>query len=118
MMNDNDTPFASIVGQDIAKAKLGFYLTSYLQTRMVPNLMMVAPKGCGKTTMAQDIAKCLLKFGEDGKPEINHLTGKPLRKLFLTVNCSTIKNVKAFINGLIIPNVVDKDVTILFDEAS
>lgn len=114
----NDVPFTSVVGQDIAKAKLGFYLNSYMKTRMVPNLMMVAPKGCGKTTMAREVAKCLVRFNEVGAPEINAETGRPRRKMFVEVNCSTIKGIKAFINGLIIPQVVDKDVTILFDEAS
>ena len=114
----NDKPFDTVVGQEIAKAKLGFYLESYMKTRMVPNLMMVAPKGCGKTTMAREVAKCLIRFNEIGQPELNAETGRPRRKNFVEVNCSTIKGIKQFINGLIIPHVVDKDVTLLFDEAS
>jgi Holliday junction resolvasome RuvABC ATP-dependent DNA helicase subunit len=43
---------------------------------------------------------------------------RPEKKPFVEVNCSTLKSVKQFINGLIIPYVNDKDVTLLFDEAS
>jgi Holliday junction resolvasome RuvABC ATP-dependent DNA helicase subunit len=50
--------------------------------------------------------------------EINPTTNKPRKKTFVEINCSTLKNVKQFINGLIIPYVQDKDVTLLFDEAS
>jgi Holliday junction resolvasome RuvABC ATP-dependent DNA helicase subunit len=42
----------------------------------------------------------------------------PKRKEFLEINCATIKNVKQFINSVIIPRVQDKDVTVFFDEAS
>jgi Holliday junction resolvasome RuvABC ATP-dependent DNA helicase subunit len=43
---------------------------------------------------------------------------KDKKKTFVEINCSTIKNLKQFINGVIIPYIQDKDVTILFDEAS
>jgi Holliday junction resolvasome RuvABC ATP-dependent DNA helicase subunit len=36
----------------------------------------------------------------------------------IIVNCSTIKNVKGFFNQIMLPYVYDKDVTIIFDEAS
>lgn len=96
-----------------------FYLDSYMQTRLVPNMMIVAPKGQGKTTLAREFAKGLIKFdNESGLVEINPATNQPRRKAFVEVNCSTLKSVKQFINGLVIPYVQDKDVTLLFDEAS
>lgn len=99
--------FESIVGQDSAKRKLAFYLEGYNASRIIPHLMFVAPKGCGKTTLAKATAKHL------GKPDAS---GKP--KTFLEINCSTIKNIRQFINQVVIPHINDKDVTVLFDEAS
>lgn len=113
-----DVLFKDIVGQVSAKKELTFYLEAYMKTRIAPNMMIVAPKGQGKTTIAREFAKGLVKFDENGMIEMNASTGKPRRKTFVEVNCSTLKNVHQFINGLIIPYVQDKDVTLLFDEAS
>ena len=115
--------FSEIVGQEKPKKELGFYLNSYMQTRMIPNLMIVAPKGQGKTTMAKATAKHLVQFDEEGNVmqvpcKTDPTVMKDKRKPFVEINCSSLKNVKQFINGLIIPYVQDKDVTILFDEAS
>jgi Holliday junction resolvasome RuvABC ATP-dependent DNA helicase subunit len=119
----NDTLFGSIVGQDKPKKEMAFYLNAYMQTRMVPNMMIVAPKGQGKTTIARELAKGLIQFDEHGVPmetpsKQDPSVMRPKRKPFVEVNCSTLKSVKQFINGLIIPYVNDKDVTLLFDEAS
>jgi MoxR-like ATPase len=80
--------------------------------------MFNAPKGQGKTTLARATAKGLVKFADDGKVEMKEDGKTPRKKSFVEVNCSSLKNVKQFINGLIIPFVQDKDVTLLFDEAS
>lgn len=119
----NDTLFADIVGQEKPKKELGFYLNSYMLTRMIPNLMIVAPKGQGKTTMARATAKGLVQFDEDGRTievpsKFDASVMRAKRKPFVEINCSTLKSVKQFINGVVIPYVQDKDVTLLFDEAS
>lgn len=119
----NDTLFKEIVGQEKPKKELNFYLDSYMRTRMVPNMMIVAPKGQGKTTIARELAKGLIQFDENGNvmevpSKLDPAVLKPKRKPFVEVNCSTLKSVKQFINGLVIPYVQDKDVTLLFDEAS
>jgi Holliday junction resolvasome RuvABC ATP-dependent DNA helicase subunit len=121
-MNDT-TLFADIVGQEKPKKELGFYLDSYMRTRMVPNMMIVAAKGQGKTTIARAFAKGLIQFDEFGQvvqipSKLDPAALKPKRKAFIEVNCSTLKSVKQFINGLVIPYIQDKDVTLLFDEAS
>lgn len=117
-----DTLFKNIVGQDEAKRKMRFWIDRYPDNKMIPNLLVIAPKGQGKTTIAREAAKGLYEFDEDGKlvqmpsardPKVL----RPKRKSFLEVNCSTLKNVKQFINWFI-QNVQDKYVTILFDEAS
>lgn len=99
--------FENIVGQDSAKRKLEFYLNGYNASRVIPHLMFVAPKGCGKTTLAKATARCLGGTGTPDKP-----------KTFIEINCSTIKGVRQFINQVVIPHVHNKEVTVLFDEAS
>ena len=98
--------FPNIVGQDIAKRVLGFHLQGYEARQVLPHLMFVAPKGCGKTTMAKAVGKNLTE-SESGKT-----------KKFYEINCSTIKSVAQFFNQLVIPHINQKECTILFDEAS
>jgi len=102
--------FKDIVGQDAAKKKLNFFLGGYEATGIVPHLMFVAPKGCGKTTMAKAFGKQLLARHDEDR------IGRPKR--FLEINCSTIKSVKQFFNQIVIPHINDKECTVLFDEAS
>ena len=108
MMSETYTTsrFEGLIGQASAKRKLDFYIDSYAKAGLIPNLLFTAPKGCGKTMMATALAKELVKDGET----------RPKR--FLEVNCSTLKNIKKFFDEFIIPHVNDRDVTILFDEAS
>jgi Holliday junction resolvasome RuvABC ATP-dependent DNA helicase subunit len=102
--------FENIVGQDAAKKKLNFFLGGYKATGIVPHLMFVAPKGCGKTTMAKAFGKQLLARHDEDR------IGRPKR--FLEINCSTIKSVKQFFNQIVIPHINEKECTVLFDEAS
>lgn len=118
-----DELFIGVVGQPKPKKELRFYLDAYLRTRLMPNLMIVAPKGQGKTTISKEIAKGLYLFDEEGQlvmtPSKKDPSAMvPKRKNFVEINCSTIKNLKQFINGIIIPFANDKDVTLFFDEAS
>lgn len=115
--------FKNIIGQDKPKKELGFYLDSYRKTRIMPNLMFVAPKGQGKTTLARAAAKGLVQFDDEGTiievpSKLDPTVMRQKRKPFVEINCSTIKGIKQFVNGILIPFVVDKDVTLLFDEAS
>ena len=98
--------FPHIVGQDVAKRKLGFHLDNYQASNVIPHLLFIAPKGCGKTTLAKAAGQNL----------INDETGKP--KTFLEINCSTLKSVPQFINQVVVPHIHDKEVTVLFDESS
>ena len=92
--------YSEIVGQEKTKAKLNFLLDGYNQTKIMPHILFVAPRGCGKTLIAQKTAQIMN------------------RERTIIVNCSTIKNVKSFFNQIMLPYVFDKDVTIIFDEAS
>ncbi len=97
--------FPEIIGQNTVKKALGFYIDGYKSTNLIPHMMFTAPRGCGKTTMATAMAKNLT----DTEGKI-----KPL----ITLNCSTIKNLKQFFNMFVIPYMNDRDATILFDESS
>ena len=99
-----DTYFPDIIGQNRVKKALEFYIDGFKKTSCIPHLMFTAPRGCGKTTMATAMAKNLYAGGEI----------KPL----ITINCSTIKSLKQFFNMIVIPHMVDRDATVLFDECS
>ena len=99
-----DTTFPDIIGQESAKRVLDFHIGGFKATKVMPHLMFVAPKGCGKTTFAKSVARTLKGIDD--------------AKRYFEINCSTIKNVKQFFNQLVIPLMQDRDATILFDEAS
>ena len=96
--------FPDIVRQSNAKRVLDFFCRGFEKTSIIPHLMFVAPKSCGKTTMAKATARRLKEINSDKK--------------YFEINCSTIKNVKQFFNQLVIPFMQDRDATILFDECS
>ena len=102
--------FPDIVGQTVAKRKLTFLMRGYDATGIMPHLMFIAPKGCGKTLLAKAVGRNLMASEEDTR------YGKPKR--FMEINCSTIKNVKQFFNQIAIPHINRKEVTVLFDECS
>jgi Holliday junction resolvasome RuvABC ATP-dependent DNA helicase subunit len=114
----NNNMFPDVVGQDEAKKKLAFYINSYHHTKIMPNLMLCAKKGQGKSLIAKETAKQLVQYGEDKKPVMKEDGKTPKKKTFLEINASTIKSIRQFINSIVIPHVVDKDVTIFIDEAS
>jgi len=91
--------FPEAVGQDDAKKNLGLLLEDSRKQGFLPPLAFIAPKGCGKTFMAELLCKLL-------------------NKPYIPINCSTIKNLSRFWNDLIIPHVANKEVTLFFDEAS
>ncbi len=101
-----DNPFPDIIGQESVKKQLEFFLLGYNETSVVNHLMFTAPKGCGKTTLAKAFGRNLVPRGMD-----KH---KPL----LEVNCATIRTLRQFFNSVVIPNLIDRDVTVLLDEAS
>ena len=90
--------FEGLIGQDSLKTRLEFYSEAKSATGTIPFLMFNGAKGLGKTEFAKCFAKSL---------------GKPM----IEVNCSTIRNAEQFFEQVFIPAILDKDVTILFDEA-
>jgi len=105
-MKNNDL-FPNIVGQDRAKKRLNFYLQGYNANGVMPQLMFIAPKGCGKTTLAKAMGKNMVSRKDTSKP-----------KRFLEINCSTVKSVKQFFNQIVIPHINMQECTVLLDECS
>ena len=97
--------FPKIVGQAIAKRKLDFHLDNFEASSVIPHLLFIAPKGCGKTTLAKAAGQNLMPNGVKPKP-------------FLEINCSTLKSVPQFINQVVVPHIHQRECTVLFDEAS
>lgn len=99
--------FDEIIGQNKAKRQVNFYMRGYNATGIIPHLLFVAPKGCGKTMIAKAVKQQLISRENPEKP-----------KKFLEINCATLKNVKQFFNQIMIPHVQHEECTILFDESS
>lgn len=111
-------PYEDVVGQPAAKKTLTHMIGCYKYSKYFPTTLFVAAKGQGKTTMAYETAKHLCRFNELNLPDLNAATGKPRIKPLVKVNCASMGGVKGFINGIVIPHIQDKEVTVLFDEAS
>lgn len=97
--------FDKIIGQEKVKRKLSFYLESQHKTLLSPHLLFIAPRGSGKTLLASTYAGQLLN--SEGKK----------RKL-VTINCASLSSLRSFIDDVVDVFIVNKEVTILFDEAS
>lgn len=103
-MNTTTTLFPHVIGQYPTKRKFDFYIKAFEKTGIVPNIMLTAPKGAGKTMLARAFARNLVMPS----------TMEPKR--FLELNCATIKNLKHFAEMILIPHLQNADVTVLFDE--
>lgn len=94
-----------IIGQAKAKERINFHLDAFTAGQPVPNLFFIAPRGTGKTSLATAAGL-----------ELKKISGG--MKRFLVLNCASLKNLKQFFNSIVMPHINDRDVTILFDEAS
>lgn len=110
--------FQDFVGQHQARKRLEFYLRCYPRVKSIPHLIFTAQKGNGKTRIAQEVSKGLMLFNSEGEIQINAKSGLPRRKEFIEVNCSVLTTVNDFLASWVVPKIQDRDVTILFDEAS
>ena len=97
-MSETTDMFEGLIGQDTLKSRLNFYSDAKKATGTLPFLLFNGAKGLGKTEFAKAFAKSL---------------GKPM----IEINCSTIRNAEQFFEQVFIPAILDKDVTILLDEA-
>lgn len=96
-MNTNTDYFGNIIGQKAVKKVAGSLVQSHHGGIPVPHILLVAPKGCGKTEIAKCIAKGLNKKG-------------------VLFNSAGIKNTEAFMLDVVTDVIQDKDITVIFDE--
>lgn len=93
-----------MIGQSKTKSVLGFYIDAFEKTEILPHMFIVGQRGQGKTMLATQVAK--------------NLRSKSLGKVkpMLTINCSTLKNVRQFIEDIVLQYVRDQHITLFFDE--
>jgi Holliday junction resolvasome RuvABC ATP-dependent DNA helicase subunit len=99
--------YENLIGQNGAKNILSFYLDSYKNTRVFPHVLLVAPKGAGKTEFARETGRIL---------RANYNVGGEDKRM-IEVNSSTVTSPKAFVESLVVPYLLDKPCTLFFDEA-
>ena len=100
---NNKNYFPHLIGQENVKKKLSFYLDAFKRVGFCPFLNLIGAKGLGKTEFAKAFATKLCdNSGNDRK--------------FIEINCSTLKNNEDFFEGLFLPHVHDKEITIILDE--
>ena len=104
MTTTSTTLFPTIIGQHPAKRKFEFYIKAFERTGIVPNIMLTAPKGAGKTMLARAFARNLIMPN----------TMQP--KSYIELNCATIKNLRQFVEMIMIPYMQNEEATFLFDE--
>jgi Holliday junction resolvasome RuvABC ATP-dependent DNA helicase subunit len=94
-----------LIGQTKLKNQINFYLDSFHATQILPHILFVGAKGAGKTEFSVALARNLRHPLTGGRP-------KPL----LTINSSTLKNVRQFVEDIFIRYVQDQAITLFFDE--
>jgi len=98
--------FDHVIGQRKTIKKLKFFIKAQNKTGISPNIMFIAPKGCGKTMLAESYAK-------------NLRTAKGQERPTAYLNCSTLKNLSQFMEQVLIPcTSTGRECSIFLDEAS
>jgi len=97
--------FEEMIGQDKTKRVLSFYIDAFEKSEILPHLFVVGQRGQGKTMLATQVAK--------------NLRSKTLGRVkpMLTINCSTLKNVRQFVEDIALMYIRDQHITVFFDEA-
>lgn len=97
--------FPNIIGQKSVIRALEFYLEAQRKTQIMPFLLFTGAKGTGKTELMRQTARNILN--PDGS-----------RRVIPEINCSSVKNNKAFfdiIQAYVMPN-VEGGINLIFDE--
>ncbi len=107
--------FPNVVGQYPAKRKFEFYINGFERTGIVPNILLTAPKGAGKTMLARAFARNLVI--EDVEEIDDVLQDVIVPKRYFEFNCATIKNLRQFVEQIMVPYMQGgSKATFLFDE--
>jgi len=107
--------FPNVVGQYPAKRKFEFYIKGFERTGIVPNILLTAPKGAGKTMLARAFARNLVIEDVEEIDDVLHDVIVPKR--YFEFNCATIKNLRQFVEQIMVPYMQGgSKATFLFDE--
>jgi len=104
VMTTTSNLFPNIIGQHPTKRKFEFYIKAFERIGIVPNIMITAPKGAGKTLLARAFARNLV------------LPNTMEPKRYIEINCATIKNLRSFVDMIMTPYMINTEATFLFDE--
>ena len=103
-MTTTSNLFPNIIGQYPTKRKFAFYIKAFERIGIVPNIIITAPKGAGKTLLARAFARNLV------------LPNTMEPKRYIEINCATIKNLRSFVDMIMTPYMINTEATFLFDE--
>lgn len=94
-----------IIGQERAiKPILNFYISNYQRTKFIKPIFLCSTRGAGKSSIIRETCRNLLDNNNNPKPLVE-------------VNGSSIKNLRGFIDSVIIPyNTQDNPWTLFVDE--
>lgn len=116
---NTDFMWEKVVGQESARKQITHYhVNRFQRDRTFPNVLLVGQKGGGKSHLARAIGRGLFQIDTDGRPCLKSDGKTPLPRKFIEINASTIKSISQFINSVLIPHVIDREVSIFVDEAS
>ena len=89
--------FKGLIGQTKAKRKLSFHLDNFDATKILPHMMFIAPKGCGKTMLAKAVGRNLYSAEPTSRTTIDefgarHTVEVPAgSELFKHQVCTTVR---------------------------
>ena len=78
---------SEIIGQESVKTRLAIYRDSFKRDNILPFILAVSARGCGKSKLVREFRKTLVR--QDGsKPPL------------IEVNCASIKSAEGFFNQI------------------
>lgn len=96
--------FPGVWGQERILKRLSFLLDIQNNSGFLPPILITGQLGAGKNILGNALCRNLLG------PEKNH------PKKAILINCSTFENLNDFFDNLILPHVIDREVSIILDE--
>lgn len=92
------------IGQNNLRKKINFYINYQKNNGFIKPLLFVGQRGVGKTTLAR-------------KTGFNLKNNNGAERKFIEINGASLSNLDSFINQVITLHVIDRECTLLIDEA-
>ncbi len=96
--------FPNIIGLEDTKKQLEFYIRGYQNTGFLNNLLLIARPGSGKTLLCDALAKALTD------------SQKRSKRVLKIHNCGTLKTKKSFVEQIILPYILNQEITLFLNE--